>query len=126
MASPKPSRPENSQQDQEYNRNSQAREHGREGDTSRDSNSASATDGGEGAETQVTSKQRSGNVARNQAQHENTSEPYLQQNGQQVAAQNQQVQDKGKGAPSVRLDMNLDVEIELKAKVKGDLELSVL
>ncbi|KAF4895366.1 hypothetical protein CGCVW01_v013916 [Colletotrichum viniferum] len=46
---------------------------------------------------------------------------------QQVAPQNgQQVQSKGKGAPSVRLDMDLDVDIELKAKIQGDLTLSIL
>ncbi|KAJ0166596.1 hypothetical protein CTA2_6659 [Colletotrichum tanaceti] len=51
---------------------------------------------------------------------------YQPQDGQQVAAQNQQVQSQGKGAPSLRLDMDLDVEIDLKAKINGDVELSIL
>ncbi|KAJ0164750.1 hypothetical protein CTA2_302 [Colletotrichum tanaceti] len=48
------------------------------------------------------------------------------QNGQQAQPQGQQVQSKGKGAPSLRLDLNLDIEITLKAKIKGSIELSIL
>ncbi|WQF86945.1 hypothetical protein CDEST_11959 [Colletotrichum destructivum] len=65
------------------------------------------------------------NVARRGKDHA-SGQTYQPQDGQQVAPQNQQVQSKGKGAPSVRLDMNLDVDIDLKAKIKGDIELSIL
>lgn len=66
------------------------------------------------------------NVAKRGKDHA-SGQTYQPQDGQQVAPpQNQQVQSKGKGAPSVRLDMDLDVEIDLKAKIKGDIELSIL
>ncbi|KAF6825805.1 hypothetical protein CMUS01_09688 [Colletotrichum musicola] len=112
-ASSEPPQRENIRQGPDGNRKSQITEHGLEKDATQKNNSASATSGIRSAENQVASRQQDMSV------------PH-QQSGQQVAPQNQQVLDKGNGAPSVRLDMDLDVEIELKAKIKGDLELSVL
>ncbi|KAF6803860.1 hypothetical protein CSOJ01_10589 [Colletotrichum sojae] len=113
-ASSEPPQGENVRQGQAGNSKSQITEHGPEEDAPHKNNSASAPSGIESGENQVASRQPDMPV------------PDHQQSGQQVAPQNRQVQDKGKGAPSVRLDMDLDVEIELKAKIKGDLELSVL
>lgn len=113
-AGSEPPQRENVRQGQDGNRKSQITEHGLEKDASHKNNSASATSGIKSTENQVASRQP------------DMPAPHHQQSGQQVAPHNQQVQDQGKGAPSVRLDMDLDVEIELKAKIKGDLELSVL
>lgn len=82
--------------------------------------------GAQGSGNQVIRRNDRKGMTRNEYKSKDSQQSQRSQNSQQLAPQKQQMESKGRDAPSVRLDMNLDVEIELKAKVKGDIQLSVL
>ncbi|GKT42925.1 uncharacterized protein ColSpa_03106 [Colletotrichum spaethianum] len=88
--------------------------------------SVSGADGAQHEPNKHVARRSKRTAVAHSGERNNPRQAHQSQGAQQVVPQNQQVQNKGKGGPSVRLDMDLDVDIDLKAKIKGDIELSIL